>query len=28
MELDESDQYYKLKRLGTPDPNNPQQNPQ
>ena len=27
MELDESDQYYKLKRLGTPDPNNPQQNP-
>ena len=28
MELDESDQYYKLKRLGTPDPNNPGQNPQ
>lgn len=28
MELDESDQYYKLKRLGTPDPNNPEQNPQ
>ena len=28
MELDNSDQYYKLKRLGTPDPNNPQQNPQ
>lgn len=27
MELDESDQYYKLKRLGTPDPNNPGQNP-
>lgn len=27
MELDESDQYYKLKRLRTPDPNNPQQNP-
>lgn len=27
MELDESDQYYKLKRLGTPNPNNPQQNP-
>ena len=28
MELDNSDQYYKLKRLGTPDPNSPQQNPQ